>query len=112
MYRLSEYWTIGETSGNGGEGSLNYGSGEFKDKRTVCLNSPVTPKRISGGCITSMIEEAPVMAKIIPFPNASECTEIPRVQGPMLTIGRHHYRIRPHSLVASVWRWMEELWEE
>lgn len=51
------------------------------------------------------------MAKIILFPTPSEFTEMTRAEGQVLTIGRHHYRIRPHSLMASVWRWVEELWE-
>ncbi len=46
------------------------------------------------------------MAKIIQFPILDES-----IERQVLTIGRHHYRIRPRSLMASVWRWVEELWE-
>ncbi len=106
MYRLSESWIIGETSENGGEESPNCGFGEFRGKKIVCLNSPVTPKHINGGCFTYTIEEDSAMAKIIQFPILDES-----IERQVLTIGRHHYRIRPRSLMASVWRWVEELWE-
>ncbi len=57
-----------------------------------------------------MIEEGPKVAKIIPFPPTEELAEVRR-SGYQVTIGRHHYRIRPHSLMASVWHWVQELWE-
>lgn len=45
------------------------------------------------------------MAKIIPFPHMKPDAGSAR-GGPLVVIGGHNYRIRPHSLAASVWRWV------